>query len=108
MESRCNDTPESESLAPLLQGTTLKDVAEHRAFQHDPARPGTFGSGTKSNKIDYVLLSPVLFDSMTGGGIFRKGVWAGTRGDIFEHYEEITKAGEAASDHAALWCDVDI
>lgn len=45
---------------------------------------------------------------MTAGEVFRKGVWGGKNGDLFEHYEEITKPSEAASDHAALWCDVDV
>jgi hypothetical protein len=86
----------------------LQDIAEHAAFENDPARPGTFGSGTKSNKIDYILLSPPLFALGSDGGIFRKGVWEGTHGEIFEHYDEITKASEAASDHSAIWCEVDI
>jgi endonuclease/exonuclease/phosphatase family metal-dependent hydrolase len=103
-----NDTPESEPLAPLLQQTDLKDVAQHADFKNDPTRPGTFGSGTKSNKIDYILLSPPLFDRVSDGEIFRKGVWAGTRGDIFEHYAEITRPSEAASDHSAVWCEVEI
>jgi exonuclease III len=55
-----------------------------------------------SNKIDYLLLSPALFDRVKGGGIFRKGVWGGT------NYEEMTKAVHAASDHAAIWADIEL
>jgi endonuclease/exonuclease/phosphatase family metal-dependent hydrolase len=69
-----NDTPDSEPLAPLLAGTDLRDVAEVTGFE-DGGRPGTYANGTASNKIDYVLLSPALFDRATGGAIFRKGVW---------------------------------
>jgi len=36
------------------------------------------------------------------------GVWGGVNGDRFGHYPEITKPGEAASDHAALWVELDI
>jgi endonuclease/exonuclease/phosphatase family metal-dependent hydrolase len=102
-----NDTPDSAPLQ-VLQRAGLRDVAEHPRFQADAARPGTYGSGTKSGKIDYILLSPKLFEHVQDGGIFRKGVWAGTHGTIFEHYPEITNAGQAGSDHAALWTELDV
>ena len=81
-----NDTPDSDPLAPLLgQGSELKDVSAHPAFQGD-GRPGTFGNGTKSEKFDYILLSPELFAKVTQAGVFRKGVWGGKNGTLFEHY----------------------
>jgi hypothetical protein len=61
-----------------------------------------------SNKIDYILLSPELFAHTKAGGIFRMGVWGGKNGTLFPHYPEITKAIEAASDHAAIWAEIDI
>jgi hypothetical protein len=40
---------------PLLRnGSTLKDIFDHPKFKDD-GRPGTFGNGTKSQKIDYIL-----------------------------------------------------
>src|SRR2546430_11423983 len=51
---------------------------------------------------DLVLLSPALFQKATGGEIFRMGVWGGKNGTLFPHFPEITKAAEAASDHAAV------
>jgi endonuclease/exonuclease/phosphatase family metal-dependent hydrolase len=102
-----NDTPDSAPLQ-VLQGAGLRDVAEHPRFQADPARPGTYGNGTKSGKIDYILLSPKLFERVQDGAVFRKGVWAGAHGTIFEHYPEITNAGQAASDHAALWAELEL
>ena len=68
----------------------------------DGGHPGTFGSATKSQKIDYILLSPELFSVVENAGVFRKGVWAGKDGDKFEHFSEMTKPIHAASDHAAL------
>jgi endonuclease/exonuclease/phosphatase family metal-dependent hydrolase len=53
-----NDTPTSDPLAPLF-AAGLKDVSEHPSFSDD-GRPGTFKNGTKSQKLDYVLLSPAL------------------------------------------------
>jgi endonuclease/exonuclease/phosphatase family metal-dependent hydrolase len=103
-----NDTPDSEPLAPLLgDHSDLKDVSLHPKFQSD-GRPGTFGNGTKSNKIDYILLSPALFERVTVAGAFREGVWGGKNGTLFPHFDTITKANEAASDHAAIWAELDI
>ncbi|QJW36775.1 endonuclease/exonuclease/phosphatase family protein [Cellulosimicrobium protaetiae] len=102
-----NDTPASTPLRPLLERTDLRDVSEHPAFRGD-GRPGTYGNGTASQKIDYVLLSPALFDRTVGGSVFRMGVWGGKNGTLFPHYDTMTSATHAASDHAALYADVDL
>jgi len=103
-----NDTPDSGPLTPLLaDGSDLQDISVHPQFQSD-GRPGTYGSGAKSNKIDYLLLSPKLFERVTSGGIWRKGVWGGTNGTLFPHYDEIKKPSQSASDHAAIWADIGI
>lgn len=106
-----NDTPDSNPLQPLLVDTDLTDISRIDNFDDgdpDEDRPGTFGNGTKNNKIDYILLSPALFQRATGGGIFRKGVWGGTHGTLFPHYDTITSKQHAASDHAALYADINI
>lgn len=102
-----NDTPDSDPISPLFNQTGLKDISELAGFD-DGGRPGTFKNSTASNKIDYILLSPDLFEKATAGGIFRMGVWGGTNGTLFPHFPEITKEIEAASDHAAIWADLDI
>jgi len=103
-----NDTPDSDPLKPLLaQGSDLKDIFEHPTFQGD-GRPGTFANGTASNKIDFILLSPDLFSRVTRGGIERRGVWGGVNGTLFPHFPEITKSIEAASDHAAIFADLNL
>lgn len=102
-----NDTPDSAPLAPMMTGTDMKDVSQHANYVSD-GRPGTYKNGTAGNKIDYVLLSPALFSKVTSGGILRKGVWGGTHGTLFPHYPEITKESEAASDHAAIFADIDV
>jgi endonuclease/exonuclease/phosphatase family metal-dependent hydrolase len=103
-----NDTPESEPLKPLLgNGSDLRDISKHPTFVSD-GRSGTYANGTATNKIDYLLLSPELFNRVTAGGVFRKGVWGGTNGDLFPHYEEMEKPIHAASDHAALWADINL
>jgi endonuclease/exonuclease/phosphatase family metal-dependent hydrolase len=101
-----NDSPDSQALMPLLKETDLTDVSVHPSFENG-GRSGTFGNGTSKDKIDYILLSPALFKRVLGGGIFRDGVWGGTDGKLFPHFPEITKPSEAASDHAAIWCELD-
>jgi len=103
-----NDTPDSAPLAPLItQGSSLRDISVHPNFQDD-GRPGTFGNGAKSQKIDYILLSPELFDQVQHAEVFRKGVWGGKNGDLFPHFPEMTSPIHAASDHAALFVDLNI
>jgi len=102
-----NDSPDSETLAPLLQGSELKDISTHPAFQSD-GLPGSYGRGTQKEKIDYILLSPALFSRVKQGGIWRKGVWGPNKKPGWEIYPEMTTPEEAASDHAALWADIGI
>lgn len=102
-----NDTPDSDALKPLLQDTTLKDAFTHEHFD-DGGYPGTYGSCNASNKIDYLLLSPELFKKVSAGGVFRKGMWPGSRPVRWETYPELTRKENAGSDHAAVWVDLDI
>lgn len=102
-----NDTPTSGPLEPLIKGTTLKDVFEHPSFD-DGGHPGTFGLCNATNKIDYILLSPSLFGKVKAGGVFRKGMWPGSRPRRWDTYAELGRPAEAGSDHAAVWVDLDI
>ncbi len=103
-----NDTPDSAALKPLCgSDAPLRDVSANPDFD-DGGRPGTYANGAKSNKIDYILCSPALMKKMTRGGIWRMGVWGGTNGTLFPHYDTIADKKEAASDHAAIWAEFDI
>ena len=102
-----NDTPDSDPLSPLVGKTDLKDIFTHPNFEDD-GHPGTFGLANKSNKIDYVLLSPRLFEKVERGGVFRTGVWPGVKPKRWEVYDELARPEDAASDHAAVWADVDV
>ena len=63
---------------------------------------------TKDAKLDYILMSPRLSDLVVAGGIERRGVWGGKHGTLFPHLPEIQKPADAASDHAALWVDLNL
>jgi endonuclease/exonuclease/phosphatase family metal-dependent hydrolase len=103
-----NDTPDSKPLDPLLKnGSDLRDVGTFAGFD-DGGRPGTFGNATAGQKIDYVLLSPALFAKVTAAGVFRMGAWGGTKGTLWPHYPEMSEKIHAASDHAAIWVDLNI
>ncbi len=104
-----NDTPDTGPLDHLLKrGSTLKDIFTHPNFQDPAGRPGTFGNATKSQKLDYILLSPKLFAAVTTAGVWRKGVWGGKNGTLWPRYPEMAQPIHAASDHAALWVDLAI
>ena len=111
-----NDTPESAALQPLLDGTDLRDVSEHPNFEvgefnvpqgNNDRGIGTFGLGNDNQKIDYILLSPAIFDRVTSAGLWRKGAWPGSRPQRWEVYEQLTEDVHAASDHHAIWADID-
>ncbi len=94
-------------LKALLQDTDLKDVSQHPTFDNG-GFPGTFGSSTAPNKIDYILLSPALFATVTGGGVSRKGMWPGVRPKKWQVFPEVARPEDVASDHAALFVDLNI
>lgn len=103
-----NDDPTSTALQPLIGETDLRDISTHPAFDFGP-RKGTFGSGNEKDKIDYILLSPALFVRATGGAVFRKGVWRGARTkNPWPIYPTLTAEVHAASDHAAIYADLDL
>jgi endonuclease/exonuclease/phosphatase family metal-dependent hydrolase len=102
-----NDHPGGGSLDPLFERTPLRDISEHPEFEWGPRR-GTYRGGNEQDKIDYVLLSPGLFARASGGGVFRKGVWRGPRTrDKWPVYDTLTSDVEEASDHAAVYADID-
>jgi endonuclease/exonuclease/phosphatase family metal-dependent hydrolase len=101
-----NDTPDSAPLQPLLALTDLKDISQHPTFDTGEfAGRGTFGLGNDNNKIDYLLLSPALFERVTACGLFRKGAWPGIRAR-WTVYEELKEEIHVASDHHVVWCEI--
>ena len=102
-----NDTPARDPLSPIIDETDLKDVFEHPEFD-DGGHPGTYAGATKSTKIDYIFLSPALFANVVSGGVFRRGAWPGVRPKKWEVYDTITKPVHAASDHHAVWVDINL
>ena len=74
------------------------------------SRDGSFDDCSIRNRLDYILLSPGLVGKVISAGVFRKGLWGTrkTRPDKWETYPEMTKGEEQASDHAAVYVDLNI
>jgi endonuclease/exonuclease/phosphatase family metal-dependent hydrolase len=103
-----NEIPGNSPMDPLLrQGSSLKDISSHQKYD-DGGRAGTHDNCNPSAKLDYILLSPDLYSRVQAAGIERRGMWGGVNGTLWPHFPEVTSADEAASDHAALWVDLDI
>ncbi len=73
-------------------------------------RPGTFDSCGLRNRFDYILISQSLRLHFTGGGVFRKGLWGSrvTRPTAWGTYPDMTKSSQQASDHAAVFVELNI
>jgi endonuclease/exonuclease/phosphatase family metal-dependent hydrolase len=98
-----NLLPLFEAASPLVDCYTLPDFDVG-------ARPGTWDSCGLRNRFDYILLSPGLADSFTAGSVLRTGLWGSrtTRPTNWDTYPEMTSSPMQASDHAAVYVDLDI
>lgn len=95
-----NADPASKSLAPLLTVPHLRDVFDAPVFAGQPR--WTYHTGKQ--QLDYLLVSAPLFAALKAAGIERRGLWKKDE----PHFPEITGPANAASDHAAVWADVEI
>ena len=97
-----NDTPDSAALAGLFTDG-YQDVQSHPNYPTD--RPGTYQTGLATQKIDYLLLSPGLFPSLTDTNIERRGSY---HPHTWVPFDTVTKTSEEASDHHLIWADLDV
>jgi endonuclease/exonuclease/phosphatase family metal-dependent hydrolase len=97
-----NDSPDSPPIQ-LLTATGLRDAMSHPSYT---GRPGTYTSGnTLNQKIDYLLLSPELWDRLRAVDVERRGVWAPRS---VQPFPSVTSRTTEASDHGALFMDLDL
>jgi endonuclease/exonuclease/phosphatase family metal-dependent hydrolase len=103
-----NDYPGRATLSALLDDTDLVDVSTLNHFDNG-GYVGTYGNCKRiETKFDYILMSPEVAAVAQASGVFRKGMWPGKRPPLWEAYPTLTNATLAASDHAALWVDLDL
>jgi len=101
---------QAENLQALFNNNSpLIDCYSLPSFQVGN-RPGSFDSCGLHNRLDYILISNSLLANFAGGGLFREGLWGSrvTRPTAWSTYPEITESSEGASDHAAVFVDLNI
>ncbi|MEC9365014.1 MAG: endonuclease/exonuclease/phosphatase family protein [Sinimarinibacterium flocculans] len=98
-----NDTPDSESLDPLIASPELTDVIAEFGSSIDPRgqRLGTYLTGKA--QLDYLMVSNPLKSIARGAGIERRGCYAPR---TFKSFESIGNSRDQASDHHAVWVDL--
>ncbi|MFM9696658.1 endonuclease/exonuclease/phosphatase family protein [Streptomyces europaeiscabiei] len=88
----------------LLLDAGLREAMTHESYGNNP--PGTHGTGKRDEqKLDYLMFSPELWDRVTHVGVERRGIWAPR---TFESFTTVTSKADQASDHAALFADLDL
>ena len=97
-----NDTP-AQPLFDSLWQDGFADIQSHPSYPAD--RPGTYGTGTAANKIDYLIMSPALQQRLQAAGIERQGSYHPT---LWQPYDTVTKTSDEASDHHLVWADFDL
>ncbi|AVZ76858.1 hydrolase [Streptomyces lunaelactis] len=97
-----NDTPDSEPLGFLL-AAGLQDAMDHGSYT---GAPGTYGTGQSlKQKIDYLMFSPDLWRHVQAVEVERRGIWAP---NTFKSFETVTSKATQASDHGALYADLEV
>ena len=95
--------------ALYTNNSPLADCYSLPQFDTGP-RPGTYNSCGIRNRLDYIFVSESLTNTVVSGGVFRKGLWGTrkSRPDNWETYQEMNRSEEQASDHAAVFIDLDM
>jgi hypothetical protein len=92
-------------------GGPLVDAYSLPTFDPGP-RPGSFQSCSITNRLDYIIVSQALSNRVSGGGIERRGLWGTSTNknppEDWDVYPEITSVHQSASDHAAIFVDVNL
>ncbi|WP_217177479.1 endonuclease/exonuclease/phosphatase family protein [Streptomyces sp. AC495_CC817] len=88
----------------LLLDAGLREAMTHESYGTQP--PGTHGTGKRDEqKLDYLMFSPELWDRVTHVGVERRGIWAPK---TFPSFATVTSKVDQASDHAAVFADLDL
>lgn len=91
-----NDTPDADTLKPLLQHPNLENIIERNGPQ------GTYENS--KNQFDYLLVSKALADRYVQSGVERRGIFKAKGGS----FDTVKSKVHQASDHAAVWAEFNI
>ena len=105
-----NELPNSDSLAPLLKLSGLRNSFEKLPNDADRWTHRDDAIPSKNDQIDYLLVSDALWPHLQGVGIERRGIWANAKQTRAKYppLKEVTGDSSSASDHAAIWADFDL
>jgi endonuclease/exonuclease/phosphatase family metal-dependent hydrolase len=100
-------SPAANLVSLFDNNSPLVDCCALPTFDVGPCQ-GTFDACGFRNRFDYLFVSRSLLPFVTGGGVFRKGLWGTrvTRPTAWPTYPEMTRSAEQASDHAAVFVDL--
>ena len=104
----------AQNLAPLYgPNSPLVDAYSIAGFNVGN-RLGSFQNCHITNRLDYIFVSQALAGLVAGGGLERHGLGNSDEQEpsnpltYWELYGDLTRAEEAASDHAAIFVDINI
>jgi endonuclease/exonuclease/phosphatase family metal-dependent hydrolase len=105
-----NDTPDSPALQPLLTMPGLRSVQDIAGIPEGERWTYYYNKEKARNEIDYILISDALARKMISAGADKggiAGISALTDGAV-TGLPGITTWRNAASDHAAVWVELDL
>lgn len=105
-----NDTPDSAPLAPLLEMPGMKDVLDIVGWPAADRWTYYYARERRATQIDYLLLSRALWEKVRKAGIDQRGVAdvAEVSEGRVEPMDGVTSWRNVASDHGAVWADLDL
>jgi endonuclease/exonuclease/phosphatase family metal-dependent hydrolase len=99
-----NECPQRGNLSALLTHAELKDAMAMDAYPEKDTLPGTYKTGAKSNKLDYLLLSKSLQSRVQAVGVERRGY----KCTKWQPFDTVVSERTEASDHHCVWADVNL
>jgi hypothetical protein len=63
-------------------------MSQHHERYRSDGRPGTWKIGAEANKLDYIILSPTLWERVKAAGVERRGVRGGKKRDLVPAFAE--------------------
>jgi endonuclease/exonuclease/phosphatase family metal-dependent hydrolase len=99
-----NEPPERGNLIALLDDPELKDAMALDAYAEKATFPGTFHTGSKSNKLDYLFLSKALQQKVQTVAVERRGY----KSTKWQPFDTVVDERSQASDHHCVWADINL
>ncbi|HHC29777.1 MAG TPA: endonuclease/exonuclease/phosphatase family protein [Rhodobacterales bacterium] len=105
-----NDEPDSDPITPLIETPGLNNVLEVAQIPEENRWTYFYGAKKSYNSIDYIFASDPVAPRIQKAGLERRGMHnvAALTGGAIQPFSNVTSWRNAASDHAAVWVDIDV